>query len=510
MPIKELKSIEILIRFLAKKTNLKDEISSEFSESESFNSSKINLFNLISINQLLEHFSLNQPFSLEQFLIDGKIPGMYEDAIYTPDNDPRFNYNYKQFYELLIEALKEGNYLFDDSNNIFVSSAKLETTIPQVWLYRLAQATKRNQYQRMYFYNKNKENNIIDKNSLSAYLHHTKTFLVELSSSNPNIDYDVEYLSTEAKTNSRIANNREVKVSDIMDIFNEEVSPGLDCRISKYKLKDSFFLIARAEHLGRAFYGETLEVQQRYLNKWMIEFINSNNKANQEAQKVTLIASDKKNREFEIEDINKKAAIIGLINLYLSIIQNLDIDLELISLTDFSIDEYLTPKTEKELIELNHVIRQINRSLEEKYLISKDIERIIAAIGKVDQVTASGELKMLTSEHTSLVEAFSRHEEREEELGKKRNMLQDSIRLSKQSSVESIAFDNDLILSMLLECTKRGRVYFKLGSNQVVFEAYNEELGKVIFKSTINLDKLITFIENLNYHVEDFSTTLKY
>ncbi len=510
MPIKELKSIEILIRFLAKKNNLKDEISSEFSDSESFNSAKINLFNLISINQLLEHFSLNQPFSLEQFLFDGKIPGMYEESTYTPDIDPRFNYNYKQFYELLIEALKEGNYIFDDSNNIFVSSTKLETTIPQVWLYRLAQATRRNQYQRMYFYNKNKENNIIDKNSLLAYLHHTKTFLVELSSSNPNIDYDVEYLSAEAKTNSKISNNREVKVSDIIDIFNEEISPGLECNISKYKLKDSFFLIARAEHLGRTFYGETLDVQQRYLNKWMLEFINSNQKANQEAQKVTLIASDKKQHNYDIDDVNVKEAIIGLINLYFYIIQNLGVDLELISLTDFKIEEYLTPKTEEELIELNHVIRKINKSLEEKYLISKDIEKIIAAIGKTDQVVSSGELRMLNSEHTNLVEAFSNHEEKEEELGKKRNLLQDSIRASKQNSVESIAFDNDLILSMLLECSKRGRVYFKLGSNQIVFEAYNEELGKIVFKSNINLDKLITFIENFNYHIEDFTTGLKY
>lgn len=184
MPIKELKCIEILIRFLARKSNLKDEISSEFSDTETFNSSKINLFNIISINDLIENFDLNQPFSLEQFLMDGKIPGMYDEPTHTPEEDPRYIYDYKQYYTLLVEALKEGNYLFDESNNLFVSSTKLETTVPQIWLYRLAQATKKTKYQRMYFYNKNKENNITDKNALLDYLHHTKTFLVELSSAN--------------------------------------------------------------------------------------------------------------------------------------------------------------------------------------------------------------------------------------------------------------------------------------------------------------------------------------
>lgn len=509
MPIEELKCIEILIRFLSRKSSLKDEISSELSDTASFNNAKVNLFNLISIYNLIDNFDLNQPFSLDLFLVNGRIPGMYEEKTHTPTDDIRYNTDYKKFYTYLIEALKEGNYLFDESNNIFISSTKLETTVPQIWLYRLSQACKRNKYQRMYFYNKNKENNITDKNALLDYLHHTKTFLVELSSANPNINYDVEFTSTQAKTNNQIQGNREIKVSDIIDIFEEEVSPDIECNISKYKLTDAFFLISKAERLGRTFYSETLDVQQKYLNKWMLEFINSNEKANTEAQKLVLIASESNIHGYEVEELNKKDAIIGLINLYLRILKGLDLDLELTSLTNFSIDEYLNPQTEQELVELNRIIKKINKCLTEKSSLAQELENLTLAIDKLDQVKDKEELKKIKKERTKLLEAFSTKEEIETELSRKRNILQDSIRVAKQTSVESIAFDNELIIDLLLEAIKRGRVYFKLGSNQIVFETYNEELGKVVFKSSINLEKLIVFIENINYRVEEFSVPVR-
>ena len=127
----------------------------------------------------------------------------------------------------------------------------------------------------MYFFNKKKENNITDKNSLIDYIRHTKTFLVELSSSNPNIDYDLEFSSTEAKTNNAVRGNREIKIEDIIQIFQEQLSSECDCKISKYKLSDAFFLVSKAERMGREFYCEPLQVQQKYLNKWMLEYINS-------------------------------------------------------------------------------------------------------------------------------------------------------------------------------------------------------------------------------------------
>ena len=302
MPINELKCIEVLMRYLAQNSKLTQEIHSEFDETATYEHTKTNLFNLLTIFDLIENFDINQPFSLEYFLKTGVIIGMFEEPTITPDEDFKNKQDYLEFYKNLIEAFKEGNYLFDDTNNIFVSSEKLETVIPQIWLDRLSQAVKHTKYQRMYFFNKKKENNITDKNSLIDYIRHTKTFLVELSSSNPNIDYDLEFSSTEAKTNNAVRGNREIKIEDIIQIFQEQLSSECDCKISKYKLSDAFFLVSKAERMGREFYCEPLQVQQKYLNKWMLEYINSNERTKKETQKLILLANPKNIHGFTIQE----------------------------------------------------------------------------------------------------------------------------------------------------------------------------------------------------------------
>ena len=70
--------------------------------------------------------------------------------------------------------------------------------------------------------------------------------------------------------------------------------------------------------MGREFYTEPLEVQQKYINKWMLEFIHSNEQAKTETQKFILLASTKKNKGYNPKDFDKKQVIIGLFNLYIS------------------------------------------------------------------------------------------------------------------------------------------------------------------------------------------------
>ena len=142
MPINELKCIEVLMRYLAHNSKLTQEIHSEFDETATYEHTKTNLFNLLTIFDLIENFDINQPFSLEYFLKTGVIIGMFEEPTITPDEDFKNKQDYLEFYKNLVEAFKEGNYLFDDTNNIFVSSEKLETVIPQIWLDRLSQAVK--------------------------------------------------------------------------------------------------------------------------------------------------------------------------------------------------------------------------------------------------------------------------------------------------------------------------------------------------------------------------------
>ena len=93
--------------------------------------------------------------------------------------------------------------------------------------------------------------------------------------------------------------------------------------------------------------------------------------------------------------------------------------------------------------------------------------------------------------------------------GQKRNQLQDKIRFAQQNSIEELAFDNDLIMALIIESVKKGRVYFKPGTNHLIVELYNDELGKTIFKVSINTANLITFIENFNFGLEELEVPFK-
>ena len=506
MPINELKCIEVLMRYLAQNSKLTQEIHSEFDETATYEHTKTNLFNLLTIFDLIENFDINQPFSLEYFLKTGVIIGMFEEPTITPDEDFKNKQDYLEFYKNLVEAFKEGNYLFDDTNNIFVSSEKLETVIPQIWLDRLSQAVKHTKYQRMYFFNKKKENNITDKNSLIDYIRHTKTFLVELSSSNPNIDYDLEFSSTEAKTNNAVRGNREIKIEDIIQIFQEQLSSECDCKISKYKLSDAFFLVSKAERMGREFYCEPLQVQQKYLNKWMLEYINSNERTKKETQKLILLANPKNIHGFDIESINKRDALIGLFNLYLRIMSTLELDLESVSLADFKIEDYVSPETQHDLLELRKIIKLINGYGDSKAETGKRLEEIRIEIADLDLIKDKKELKAKKEEREALVQKYRTEEDLEDELGYTRNILQERVRQANQSAIESIAFDNDLIMELILECIAKGRVYFEHNTNRIVFELYNDTLGKVIFKTSINLEKAVIFTEDNNFKIDGYSS----
>lgn len=506
MPINELKCIELLMRYLAQNSKLTQEIYSEFDETATYEHTKSNLFNLLVINDLIENFDINQSFSLEYFLKTGMIVGMFDEPTITPDEDFKNRQSYFSFYTNLIDAFKEGNYLFDDSNNIFVSSEKLETVVPQIWLERLSQAIKKNRYERMYFFNKKKENNITDKNSLIDYIRHTKTFLVELTSSNPNIDYDLEFSSAEAKTNNAVRGNREIKIEDIIKIFQEQLSSECNCKVSKYKLSDAFFLVSKAERMGREFYCEPLQVQQKYLNKWMLEYINSNERTKKETQKLILLANPKNIHGFDVESLNKRDALIGLFNLYLKIISTLELDLESVSLADFKIEEYVSVETQQDLLELRKIIKLINGYGDSKAETAKKLEELRAEIAELDQIKDKKVLASKKAKRESLIQKYRTEEDLEDELGYTRNILQERVRQANLSSIESIAFDNDLIMELILNCISKGRIYFEHHSNRIVFELYNDTLGKVIFKTSINLEKAILFVEDNNYKIDGYST----
>ena len=146
----ELKAIEVLMKHLVNGTDLRKEAFSSFTDLRNFETAKVNLFNMISINTLLDTYENNPSFSLEFFLFNGIIPGLYENPCVTPSIDKKFQNDIKGFYDKLIQALCEGNYVFDENNNLFVSSEELETVVPQIWLYRLSNAFRKSTYKEMF------------------------------------------------------------------------------------------------------------------------------------------------------------------------------------------------------------------------------------------------------------------------------------------------------------------------------------------------------------------------
>ena len=112
-------------------------------------------------------------------------------------------------------------------------------------------------------------------------------------------------------------------------------------------------------------------------------------------------------------------------------------------------------------------------------------------------------------ENASLTEMLKLQEAIEVACSQKRNQLQDQIRIAQQNSIEDLAFDNDLIIFLIIEAVKRGRVYFRPGTNHLIIELYNEELGKTIFKVSISTANLITFIENFNFGLEELDIPFK-
>ena len=118
MLINELKCIEILLKYIYNNQSVKPQITKDFTSSKDFERAKINLFNLVSINTLLSNYNEKDSFNLDLFVRDGIIPNVYETDTPGPTTDFRYN-NSKDFIKAIVEALKEGDYTFDEDSNVF-------------------------------------------------------------------------------------------------------------------------------------------------------------------------------------------------------------------------------------------------------------------------------------------------------------------------------------------------------------------------------------------------------
>lgn len=480
----ELKCLEILMHSITKDSNLATEVSEKFETPETFNQHKTNLFNQISINTLLTYFTENPTFSLEYFLNNGIIPNLYPEPTSVPSVVPKYFINTPSFYADLIQALKDGNYVFDSENNIYISSSNLEATIPVLWLYRLSQACKKDKYEKVYFFNKNKKTHIKDKQSLIDYLRMTKTFVVELSSAYPKIDYEIVFSSIKSRINEKFKNKREVKVDDLIDQFYEYLPTGYEARISKYRLKDEYWLIKKAQTMGEAFYNEPLNIQEKYLNKWIIEHKNSLFVSASETQKFILLSYTPELNEY---DLDKESIIIGLFNLYISILKSLEIDYSEISLSSFKIKNYIDEQSQKNMINRRQIDREINANNNELNAANNKLFELLQEIDDIDIIKDFPIINSKQSEYERLIKSIILMKEKNRELTDNKKSL---------SNIEDLAFDNDLIMELLAKATNEGNIYIL--DNNLIIELYNPQISEPVFKVVITINKLNEFISRTN------------
>ncbi len=469
---------------------LTDRASNDTSISDKqFNRAKINLINFATIETLINLYNSNPSFSLDDYLFDGQ-NSYFTEPIPTPSVDKRYITDYQSFYENLIKAFINGEYTFDDQNNIYVASEELETVVPPEWLFKLAQSFRRDNYKRVYFYHKNPNFTINDEHSLENYLHQVKTFMVTIKQG-PKSKRKFEYAKRE--TDLAIDTSKVVRINDVIETFKSNISNPNSVDITKFRIPSLQTLTTKAGKMGSKFYKLSLSEQQVLLNEWLLEYLDTNDLSIIEAQKY--IASPE-----ETTSIDKEKALIGLFILYIQLINRLSLDLSNVSLSAFRIKDYASPKLQQYLMELNSIIQEQNN--EEKRSYEEELEdRITTLLNEIKDIDASKKSAILAAKQDEYYKALKEYEELkltiEPALRTKRNSLQNLINYEQSNAIEELAFDYDTIMNLILGATKQGRIYFNpYESDELIIEIYNKELGRTTFRCKISKEKLLEFIRN--------------
>lgn len=503
MLIEELKCIEVLMRTLTSHESLETQILSVFDEAKEYKKHKNNLFNLISIKNLMTYYHENPPFSLQNFLNTGIIPGLYEERCVTPTIYESKSSDTTTIFNNIVEALSSDHYVFDDDNNIYVSAANIEISIPQIWLHRLAQGSKKTTVDKTYFYNKNTPKQIHNKEELVEYLRRTKSFVVHMSSSNPNANYQRDFNTTKEQIDSFLRGQREVKVEHIIDLFHRLIPKTYTVETSRHKLADNYWIVSKAENLGNSFYSKSIKEQQEYLDKWINERIKSSELANLEAQKLILLADQDVNASIQA-NIDKQEALSGLFSIYINIIASGNISLDTISLSDFRIKNYV-PESKQILKSTRNAY---NTAITNKKVTIEELRQkaneLLSDIARLDLIKDFAEISKKREEYNALLERYNKEQSSANRLTDKREEIVTYENSLPSNSVESIAFDSERLLSLINRATIKGRVY--ISGKDIVIEDYNQEFADPVFKVMININKFLELIENINFTLEEFGT----
>jgi len=488
----ELKCIEIMLHYLTSSKSsfsiVSQEIEEEFPNPEDFINAKKSLLNQIIINTILKHKDKPYPIALPDFAGFQTNPTKYQE---------------------FLRCLEEGYFITTSNNSIHLSSSSLDLEISTKWLYSLSESLERTNYIRFYIYNKSKKSNIPNEHDLKHYLNTSKTFFVELTTSLDNPNYEEVFTKAEQSTNSKISTQSRVKVDDVINTFKKKLNNKYKNKISKFRLEDSSFLLAKAHEVKDKFYSLPITTQKEYLNTWLLEYLHGLSISLPDTEKFILSFDP-----YSILDksYNPEKVKIGLLSLYLDYLNNLEgLDFYQLHLTGFKIKEYRSKSYQEEYQNnkaLDNKIKQIEEA--EQALNRRSIELLELIDSESDPIKKS---KLIEEYNSTIPDIYLLGESRLKERELQKQVFERLQKSSHRSSVDNttiddsileICFDNDTIMSLLHEASQNGRIYRNpYEKNRYILEIWNKNLGILTFKATISEEDLLLFMETTNFDLKN-------
>ena len=482
MYTKEMKVIEVIINYLDSRGNLANLISENFEDEDDFLRSKINLFNLISINSIV---SLNPNFNEKE--IEKIVSGI------QIINNPR-NLSKRRIYNNIVLALKNRQYSFDFDNNILINNKKIEVVFSPSWLYNLVTMSKENTFLRVLLFNKNWEMDIHDDKSLLNYLYHTKMFLISMLGDQMRLNND--YKHAERNTKGVLVGKSNIKTYEIKEAFLRNVPKSTKADVTKYDFSNYSMFLEKSKQGN--FFNKTLKEQKEDIKKWIIEDESVSIETNINLTKLLFLLNDNNSYDDICKKVNINMCWAGLLKIYLYILISMDIDYANLYLSKMRIKNYVNDELVSNYAELKETVKEINSSVY-TFEIGEIKNKIAKGVEDCNEYRDSKDEQELIRKYNKVREDIDQYVTREKKLARlcnKRNELQNRIHEEKINQPIDLAFDNDKIMSLINEVILTGRIYVL--NNVITLEINNKEMGMNVFKLVIPIEDFLYFVDYSN------------
>ena len=486
----ELKVIETLLYFLDNKKDLFRIVNDVFHDKEVFDSSKINLFNIVCIKSIL---SANPNLNMDD------INTIVDNIEILKDNC----LSNEEIYNNIISSLEEGNFIFDNDSNINIYNDKVDIIVSPTWLYDLASLSKNKTFNRVILFNKNEELDITDEKSLLNYLYHTKIFLVNMKNSE---DLDKIYKRALINTKGLLIGKPSIKSYEIKNTFLRNIPSKIETNISKYDFTNYRTITSMINRYPN-FYNLHLNEQ-----KQIIERILSNSEATNTVDYLNLskliLLTDTNKEEDIIDQVDINECYISLFKVYIYLLDIMNVDYSNLYLSKIRIKTYMNLALQRDYATLKELVKEINDSK-----INNDIfylkEKISSNVKKSNELRNSmkeEDSKQTYKEIEKLVNSYLDKEGKLYKLGQERNDIQNLIYFKKNNAVLDIAFDNNKIMNIMNKAINEGRIY--IDNDIINVDINNKDMGMNIFHAVIPIEDLLYLVECTNEDLNIITKTL--